>query len=219
MFMLYSIFFVRNHRRAEHGRGFRDWSWRVTIRSYKFFGMSLRARSRLIRFRRPVRLLRLAAAGVALIAVATVLEDGGAAKDRTVLSGPIRARVLRVVDGDTLVVRARIWLGQDVRTLVRLSGIDAPEMRGRCEAERIAARRARTLLRALVGAGAVVLTDIRLGKYAGRVLARVTTPAGEDVADRIRQAGLARAYGGGRRGSWCQRAERSTPSRGLRDGR
>ena len=34
------------------------------------------------------------------------------AKD--VLAGPVPAEVVRVVDGDTLLVRAEIWLGQTV---------------------------------------------------------------------------------------------------------
>ena len=42
------------------------------------------------------------------------------------LEGPVPAFVERVVDGDTLVVRARIWLGQELRIMVRVAGIDAP---------------------------------------------------------------------------------------------
>ena len=30
-----------------------------------------------------------------------------------IVPGPIPARIVRVIDGDTIVVRARIWLGQD----------------------------------------------------------------------------------------------------------
>ena len=60
-----------------------------------------------------------------------------------VLSGPVPARLVRVVDGDTVVVRARIWLGQEVEIHVRLAGIDAPELRGKCARERALAVRAR----------------------------------------------------------------------------
>ena len=55
---------------------------------------------------------------------------------REVLRGPYDADVLHVVDGDTLVVKARIWLGTAVEIKVRLQGIDAPELRGSCTAER-----------------------------------------------------------------------------------
>src|SRR3989338_6548178 len=43
------------------------------------------------------------------------------------VTGPVAAAVLEVIDGDTIVVRARIWLGQAVETRVRLSWADAPE--------------------------------------------------------------------------------------------
>ena len=46
------------------------------------------------------------------------------------LRGPIRADVIEVIDGDTLRVRARIWLGQQVEINVRLSDVDTPELRG-----------------------------------------------------------------------------------------
>jgi hypothetical protein len=49
-----------------------------------------------------------------------------------VLNGPVNAELLRVIDGDTIEVRARIWLGLDLTTRVRLSGIDAPELDGAC---------------------------------------------------------------------------------------
>ena len=124
------------------------------------------------------------------------------------LSGPIGAQVLRVLDGDTLKVRARIWLGQDVETRVRLSGIDAPELRGACPHERELAVRARAYLVARLGSGEgrrarVNLYDIRLGKYGGRVLARVLTENGEDLGDSLLVAGLARPYTGSGRRAWC----------------
>jgi micrococcal nuclease len=128
-----------------------------------------------------------------------------ASRHGTVVPGPVEATVRRVVDGDTLVVRARIWLGQTVETKVRLAGIDAPERRGRCAGERTLARRATVRLRALLTGGAARLRDIRHGKYAGRVLARVETPAGADVGAILVGEGLARPYRGGRRRTWCPR--------------
>jgi endonuclease YncB( thermonuclease family) len=49
----------------------------------------------------------------------------------------------------------------------------------------------------------VRLRDVRYGKYARRVVARVETPAGEDLGRALLDAGLARPYDGGRRASWC----------------
>ena len=52
------------------------------------------------------------------------------------LAGPVQAEVLRVLDGDTGEVEARIWLGQTLRTLVRIRGADTPELHGKCARER-----------------------------------------------------------------------------------
>jgi endonuclease YncB( thermonuclease family) len=147
-------------------------------------------------------------AGAAVLALILVLVPVWLAPARETLAGPIRADVAKVHDGDTLVVRARIWLGQVVSTKVRLAGVDAPELRGRCARERRMARAARSFVERKLAAGNVTLRDIRFGKYAGRVLARVITAEGEDLGRALIAAGLARPYRGGRRGRWCQSAER-----------
>jgi len=119
------------------------------------------------------------------------------------LAGPVRAEVLEVIDGDTIRVGAHIWLGQRVTTLVRLSGVDAPELKADCAEERRLAELARRLLRDRLGEGDVWLTDIEYEKFAGRVLARVATADGSDLSHGLLQAGLARPYDGGKRASWC----------------
>jgi micrococcal nuclease len=129
------------------------------------------------------------------------------------LAGPLPARVVSVIDGDTLEVRVHIWLGQDINTRVRLAGIDAPELRGNCNREKDLARRARAYLvarllpaEAEVGSGEIRLREVRYGKYAGRVLARVETLDGTDLGQGLVAAGLARPYDGRRRASWCEDA-------------
>lgn len=145
--------------------------------------------------------LRASAFLAGLLAGCLVAAPGMPAPER--IRGPVAARLLEIVDGDTLRVRARIWLGQDVETLIRIAGIDSPERQGRCAAERIDAERARRLLVKTLGDGPVILHDIEYGKYAGRVLARVESMAGEDAATVLLAAGLARAYPGGKRRPWC----------------
>lgn len=71
------------------------------------------------------------------------------------------ARVLAVIDGDTLAVRARIWIGQTIETRVRLAGVDTPELRGDCDGERELAVAARNFVMARVAGGDVVLWDVR----------------------------------------------------------
>ena len=141
---------------------------------------------------------------LAATALAVLVAASGDAGMRDVLAGPVAAEVVEVVDGDTIAVRARIWLGQDLETRVRLAGIDTPELHGKCARERRLAAAARDFVRMRLGAGAVALRDVQLGKYAGRVVARVTTADGEDVAAALIGAGLARAYDGGARSGWCE---------------
>lgn len=130
-----------------------------------------------------------------------VLAAPLAARER--LPGPIPASVAAVIDGDTLRVKARVWLGQEVDTLVRLLGVDAPELDGRCADERQRAEAARAFLRRRAQGGRVSLVDVRTDKYGGRVLARVLDADGTDLGAALVAAGLARPYGGARRTPWC----------------
>jgi len=137
------------------------------------------------------------------------------------LAGPLPAWVVSVIDGDTLEVRVHIWLGQNLNIRVRLAGIDAPELKGKCDREKDLARRARAYLLARLdpadsgvganagagaGAGEIRLREVRYGKFAGRVLARVETLDGMDLGQGLIAAGLARPYDGRRRASWCEQA-------------
>jgi endonuclease YncB( thermonuclease family) len=120
------------------------------------------------------------------------------------LDGPVPARLLGVVDGDSVEVEARIWLGQSVRTLVRLRGIDTPELHGRCQAEREKAEAAKRFL-AQQAAAELELTDIGRDKYGGRVIARVSAQ-GRDLGDQMIGSGLAVRYNGARKTNpWCAR--------------
>lgn len=117
--------------------------------------------------------------------------------------GPYPAEVLRVIDGDTLEVRVSTWPGQQVVTKVRLRGIDTPERRARCEAERALAERATKALSGLVGTGPVVLSAVGPDKYFGRVVADVALSNGGDAGVALRAQGLARTYAGRTRQDWC----------------
>jgi endonuclease YncB( thermonuclease family) len=100
-------------------------------------------------------------------------------------------------------LRAHIWLGQEVETAVRLAGINAPELRGDCDAERQLAQQARAYLTTLLTGGAVSLRDIAYDKYGGRVVAQVIDAAGRDLGAALVTAGYARPYDGGKRAAWC----------------
>jgi len=148
------------------------------------------------------RLAALAVAAAGLLALPAV-----AAPER--LDGPVPAILVRVIDGDTILVRARIWLGQEVETRVRLAGINAPELHARDPAERARAEAARRFLAeqlappaAAAGGPAaangslvpLTLHAVERDKYGGRVVARVRAPDGADLSALLLEAGLARPY-------------------------
>ena|SRR5688500_13077809 len=121
-----------------------------------------------------------------------------------VLHGPIPAQVVRVIDGDTIEVRARIWLGQEVEIKVRLDGADAPELNGRCAAERQRAQEARAFVERRIGGQPVALSDVRYDKFGARVVARVADASGANLSDLLVARGLAHPYDGrAHRAPWC----------------
>ena len=137
---------------------------------------------------------------IGLILLVAACTPAVAAKSFT---GPVEAKVLRVIDGDTFVAEAQIWPGHSIRTSVRIRGIDAPEMRSRCEAEKKAARRSRAVLARLIGDGPVTISAIGGAKYYGRVLADVADARGRPVAAHMLGLGMARPYEGGKREAFC----------------
>lgn len=125
------------------------------------------------------------------------------AADAEPMAGPVSATVERVIDGDTFVASANVWPGHSVRVSIRLRGVDAPELRSKCPAERAAAEAARTALEKLIAGAPVEVANIGGGKYYGRVLADVTTASGTGAAEAMLAAGHVRPYAGGRRASSC----------------
>ncbi len=128
---------------------------------------------------------------------------GVQAKKREVIAGPVVARVVKIYDGDTIEVLAQVWPGTQINVRVRIRGIDAPEIRAKCANERKAAIIAREHLSRLIAGGRVRLTNIRGGKYFGRVLADVAAQSGRDMEFMLLESGLVRPYNGKRRRSWC----------------
>lgn len=136
-----------------------------------------------------------------LAAVLTIAAAGRASAE--ILHGPVAADVIRVVDGDTLALRARIWLGQDIVVSARIRGIDAPERNGKCDREKALAEAARLRLESMTALGRVRLMRIEHDKYAGRVLADIVTDDGVDLRAAMLESGLVRPYDGGSRDPWC----------------
>lgn len=93
--------------------------------------------------------------------------------------------------------------GDTTRATFRIANIDAPEIKGQCDAERKLAIKARDFTRAWLAKGAVVIRqDPKRGidPY-GRVLVLMERN-GEDLGRALIAAGLARPWDG-KRHSWC----------------
>lgn len=113
------------------------------------------------------------------------------------------ATVKSVYDGDTFKVNIEGWppiVGQNMP--VRIRGIDTPERRSKCAAEKQLAMQAKAFASQLLyQAETVELKNIKRGKYF-RLLADVYVDD-KSLADKLLQAGHARRYSGGKRQPWC----------------
>ena len=97
--------------------------------------------------------------------------------------------------------RVHVWPGLD--TKIRLRGIDAPELRAKCAAERMMAEAARDALGAMLAEGTVGISSVALDEYGGRVVADAGTRSIANVSSEMLAKGHARRYAGGRRRGWC----------------
>lgn len=112
------------------------------------------------------------------------------------------ASVMSTTDGDTFKARIEVWQGVEVVTAVRVLGIDTPEIKGKCQAEKDKAQLAKQRLNALLASGNVTVTQVMNDKYAGRIDAVVMVD-GVRIADTLIAEGFARKYTGGTRQGWC----------------
>lgn len=111
--------------------------------------------------------------------------------------------VTSIYDGDTFRVTIAHWppiVGN--RISVRVKGIDAPELKGKCEQEKQLARKAKQATVAMLRAGRKIeLRNLQRDKYF-RLLADVYVD-GQSLAQMLLKSGLARPYNGDTKGSWC----------------
>jgi len=144
------------------------------------------------------RTVSAAAISAALTAVTTLV--GGA----TLYPPEYPAVVTEVVDGDTIGVEVYVWPEVVVRTRVRVSGVDTPELRAKSQCERLMARRAKDLTTGFVDKDSKMVTlHIRGKDKYGRVLATVSNSLGV-LSEFLTTTIYGRSYDGGSRDeSWC----------------
>jgi len=124
-------------------------------------------------------------------------------KDK-VYGSVIVSEVTSIYDADTFRVNIKDW--PDViglRVPVRVLGVDAPEIKGKCQAEKDKAREAKQFtVESLRSAKVIELRNIKRGKYF-RLLADVFVD-GNSLARALIKAGHGRAYDGSKRNDWCE---------------
>jgi len=125
------------------------------------------------------------------------------------------ARVVRIIDGDTVEVVTRATPQEPFCTYsVRLNGCDAPELKSKLPDEVLAARAAKDFLASLLPVqSGCALACAGIDKY-GRLLADIAVagpPATESVAQAMIARGHAVPYHGGHRAPWAAHAKSPNP--------
>lgn len=116
----------------------------------------------------------------------------------------VGAKYLSCYDGDTCAFDlpgADPLIGKHIT--VRVRGIDTPELHGKCQAEKDAAKKARAITIGLLKkAKKITLKNTGRDKYF-RILADIDAD-GKDVASALMAAGLAVKYDGGTKVPFCK---------------
>ena len=115
--------------------------------------------------------------------------------------------ILRVSDGDTIVISAP-YLPAPLKPqlAVRIFGVDTPEKghRAQCDSERVLGEKASAWTKDLVKSGRQFqVTLYGWDKFGGRVLGDILVD-GNSVRQGLIAAGLAREYYGDKKKSWCE---------------
>lgn len=136
----------------------------------------------------------------------SVLSNPGYAKE--IIPGPITAQMVRVIDGDTIRVKAMIWLGLEKNIKVRLNGVHAPELyRPKCEHERQLAEQAKNVTTDAIAQQPIQLINIKYGKYSDRVIADVLNHQGHHLTQFLLDQALALPTKTGKHLDWCRKKE------------
>jgi len=114
------------------------------------------------------------------------------------------SKVINVYDGDTFRVNIDSLppiVGKNIP--IRVSGVDTPEIRGKCLYEKNLALKARDFFRGrLANAKEIKLTNLQRGKYF-RIVANVVVD-GVSLGQELLDNKLAYEYSGGKKLSWCK---------------
>jgi micrococcal nuclease len=143
-----------------------------------------------------------------LAAILLVMSQNASAGALSVVQGPYEAQVDSVTDGDTLKVTVYKWARETEEAEIRVRGLDSPEIRGKCQAEKDLAQAAKTYVKSRIESNnnRIRLTVVGCGPTEGggfgRCLAHVYVGSSL-LSDELIGLGLARPNEGEKRGPWC----------------
>jgi len=107
------------------------------------------------------------------------------------------ASLLDCYDGDTCKIKVEEFVPFQTYSM-RLVGFDTPEIRGKCAEEKALAKEAKAYTTNFMSTVSTIYVSEDKDKY-GRLI--TTVP---NLAEGLIEQGLARAYDGGKRLSWCE---------------
>ncbi|MGB8818086.1 MAG: hypothetical protein WCC66_09230 [Rhizobiaceae bacterium] len=98
----------------------------------------------------------------------------------------VEAKVVEIIDADTMKLEIFLWPQQTVTTSVRLKGIDTPELNdAKCLKEKLLSEEAKTSIEQKFPVGSwVLVSDVVFDKYGGRYVADVK----RWLSDRLKSA-------------------------------
>ena len=140
------------------------------------------------------------------IALALVMLATPAIAQKTPVGVTYDAKIVRAIDGDTIVIAAPYLPAPLKPELgVRIFGVDTPEksFRAKCESEKVRGEQASVFVKDVIAGTKkhqVVLYD--WDKFGGRVLGDILLD-GMSLRDLLIKNSFARAYFGDAKQSWC----------------
>ncbi len=136
---------------------------------------------------------------IALVVTASIAKATTAKKSHF---SSDKVKLIRVIDGDSFKAKITIWHQNEITTIIRLSGIDTPELRGKCAAEIELAQKAKAFTKKWLTTAPLYLTDIKPDKYNNRYIAIVWRENDKiDISTALLAAKLAQPYPSKK--SWC----------------
>jgi len=111
--------------------------------------------------------------------------------------------LLKIYDGDTVYLTTELWPDNDQFMKLRIYGMDTPEIRTRKACEKAMGYRVKQFLSNYLTGKVLTLSDVKYGKYAGRVIGNLYAD-GVLVSKMMIDKGYAVPYFGKKKTKvWC----------------